>query len=481
MTEDDATNDPAMVELTRAGRPRRVRRRRLLTAAGVVTGGALALAAGTAGTYFATLYRGEQPQTGLLALRRATVLLGETLEPVVGATILIEDGHILEVGDDVEVPERAAVLDLSGTTVLPGLIDMHTHLAYPDIDPGEDFGAGDMPGYLWDYLRSFPQMRRQLLDHGVTSVRSLGDELGWVLELRAAIATGELEGPRIFCAGPVLTTPGGHPIATHPPDADSDAVRIPRTAGEAEAIVAELVDREDSVDVIKVVHEAGLADLRLDPHPPAVLAAIVEAAHARDVPVTVHCNAIEDLTEVLEAGADGIEHLTLRTREDSTDTFLEAAGAPWPTGMLEQMAEADVVLDPTLVVEAARRAQDEPDAIPFRDRIFERVREAHEAGVAVVAGSDAAVPGLSFGASLIEEIEAIGACGLPARAALQAATVQAAAALGSSDIGVIAPGRAADLVAVDGDPLSDLSALRRISAVLREGRVVVGAPPLESP
>src|SRR5699024_1828979 len=123
------------------------------------------------------------------------------------ATVLIEDGRILEAAPGVEVPADATVLDLPGTTVLPGLIDMHTHLAYPSIEPGEDFGAGDMPGYLWDYVRSFPQARRQLLEHGVTAVRSLGDELDWVLELRRAIADGELEGPRIFCAGPVLTTP----------------------------------------------------------------------------------------------------------------------------------------------------------------------------------------------------------------------------------------------------------------------------------
>lgn len=473
---DDASNDDA-AEATVASRPRRrrVTRRRLLIAGGVVAGGTLAIPAVGIAAYLATLYPGLARHTGVLAVRGARVLVGQQLEPVDGATVLVQDGRITAVGPDVQIPQGAEVLDRPGATVLPGLIDMHTHLAYPEIDEADGFGPADMPGYFWDYLRSFPQMRRTTLEHGVTSVRSLGDELAWVLDLRDAIASGELEGPRIFCAGPVLTTPGGHPISTHGTAAESDAIRLPRTPADAESVVGELLDGDRPVDVIKVIHESGASDDPLDPHDPAVLAAIVESAHARDVPVTVHCGAVEDLSEVLDSGADGIEHLSLHSRSFTRDEIVQKSATAWPEGMLERIVESGAVLDPTVMVEAGRRARTDSAAAGLRDRIFERVREAHEAGASIVAGSDAAVPGVESGLGLREEIEALGAAGLSPREALRSATSVAASALGSTEVGVIKADRAADLLLVDGDPLEDLTALREVSAVLREGRLVVDA------
>ena len=466
-----STSDPADNNSSRRGP---LTRRRLLRAGAILAGGIAALAIGGTTAYYTTRYPASSAHSGWLAIRGATVLNGADLEPLQEAVVLVQDGRIVEVGAGVEIPEDAEVLDLPGGTILPGLIDMHTHLSYPDIEPGEEFGGSDIPGYIWDVSRYMPEMRRSLLGHGVTTVRSLGDELAWVLELRTAIADGTLEGPRIFCAGPVLTTPDGHPISTHGTEADTDAVRLPGTPQEAEEIVAELLDGDRPVDVIKVIQESGTPDNALPPHDLEVLETIVTSAHERGVPVTAHCGSMTDLTQAVDAGVDGVEHLSMRDPSTPSDEIVEGVGMAWPEGMLEQMAESGLTLDPTLVVELANLATESPEGAEARNRVFERLMEAHEAGVAVVAGSDAAIPGVSFGSSLVEEIEALGAAGLSRQDALRAATVQAASALGSDDIGVIEPGRAADLLVVDGDPLTDLSVLHQVVSVLRDGRVVAG-------
>lgn len=458
---------------TDKSRKRTITRRRLLRTAGILGGGAAAVAIGGTATYYATRFSGSTPQTGWLALQHATALVGEDLEPVPDATVLVRDGRIVQAGAGLDVPDGAQVVDISGATVLPGLIDMHNHLSFPDIDPGEEFGLGDYPGYLWDLARYLPHVRRTLLEHGVTTIRTLGDERDLVLEMRDRIAGGELEGPRMFCAGPVLTTPGGHPIATFGVPPESDGIRLPDSPEDARRIVTELAEAEDAVDLIKVIHERGFADDPFDPHQPEVLQAIVQAAHDHGLPVTAHCGATVDMQSALDAGVDGIEHLYLRDATSTQTETRQTNALEWPEGMLAQMVDGDVTLDPTLIVVVERNAAQDPGLAPSRDRIRERLFEAHQAGVRIVAGSDAAIPGIPFGAGLIEEIEYLAGAGLGEHAALQAATAHAAQALGSDQVGVLESGRAADLLVVEGDPLRDLGALHRVRSVYRDGRLVV--------
>lgn len=431
------------------------------------------MAVGGTGAYYATRYSGSAPQSGWLALQQATALVGTDLEPVPGATVLVRDGQIVEIGAGVDVPDGAQIVDVSGATVLPGLIDMHTHLGFPDIDPGEEFGLGDYPGYLWDLARYLPDVRRTLLEHGVTTIRALGDERDLVLEMRDRIARGELEGPQMFCAGPVLTTPGGHPIATFGIPADSDAIRLPGSPEDARRIVTELAEADDVVDLIKIIHERGFADDPFDPHEAHVLRAIVETAHDYGLPVTAHCGATVDIQSALDAGVDGIEHLYLRDAVSTQAETRETIALEWPEGMLAQMVDGDVTLDPTLIAVVERNAAQDPDMIPSRDRIRERLVEAQQAGVRIIAGSDAAVPGIPFGAGLIEEIESISAAGLGEHEALKAATTHAAQALRSDQVGVLEAGRTADILVLAGDPLTDIGALRQVRSVYRDGRLVV--------
>ncbi|HLS15019.1 MAG TPA: amidohydrolase family protein [Beutenbergiaceae bacterium] len=457
-----------------AGKPRKLTRRRLLWAGGILAGGAVAVVAGGATAYYTTRFPGGEAHSGWLALRGITALTGPDLQPVTDAIVLVQDGQIVDVGSRLEIPEGAQILDAPGATVLPGLIDMHTHLSFPPIDADEEFGLSDLPGYYWDLARYLPGGRRDFLAHGVTSVRSLGDELTWVRELRAGIDDGTLEGPRVFFAGPTLTTPGGHPISTFDVPADSDGIRLPGSPEEAEAIVAQLCEADQPVDVIKVIQESSTPDQPLTPHEPEVLAAIGRAAHQRGVPVTAHCGTVTDLSQAVEAGFDGIEHLSLRDPSAPWDQINQTAATGWPEGVLDQMVAGGMTLDPTLLVELGDPDDQPPERAEMAERVYARLLEAHEAGVALIAGSDAAVPGMDFGSGLVREVAALAAAGLPNRVALGAATTQAAAALGSERIGVLEPGRAADLLVLDGDPLTDLGALQHVMGVLREGRIVAG-------
>jgi len=456
-------------------KPRRLTRRRLLWTGGVLAGGAVAAIAGGAAAYYATRFPGGEAHAGWLALRGVTALTGENLEPVADAIVLVRDGRVVDVGSRLETPEGAQIFDAPGATVMPGLIDMHTHLSFPPVDdPDGEFGLSDMPGYYWDLARYLPEGRRNFLNHGITAVRSLGDELAWVRELRQGIDDGTLEGPRVFFAGPTLTTPGGHPISTFNVPAGSDGIRLPGSPGQAEEIVAELCDDDDPVDVIKVIQESGTPDRPLDSHGPDVLEAITAAAHDRGVPVTAHCGTATDLTQAVRAGVDGIEHLSLRDPAAPGGQVIQTAAMGWPDGLLDQMASGGVALDPTLLVELGAPAEQPPGRARLVERVYERLAEAHEAGVAIIAGSDAAVPGVGFGSGLVREVQMLGTAGLPTREALRAATSQAAAVLGAEQIGVLEPGRAADLVILDGDPLADLGALDHVMAVLRAGRMVAG-------
>lgn len=413
--------------------------------------------AGAVTFYELTLYRPAPAQRGVLALTGATVLVGPGLEPVPGATVLVEDGVIRQVGTEVTVPPGAEIIDLAGRTVLPGLIDSHIHFDSPDMQRGAEPGVFAMPRIVVDWVRRFPAKRRAFLAHGVTSVRSMGDEYPWINDVRRSVAQGEIEGPRFLIAGPLFGTRGGHPVATFGVDPASGTVRIPESPAQAREMVRELVVRPDPVDLIKVVQERGIPGRRaLEPIDPPILQAIVAEAHAHDVRVFAHWGTSEDLRDVLAAGVDGLDHLEPRAVDDG-----------WPDGTMQTIIGRGITLAPTLAVTEVALPAD-----VHRD-IRGRLREFQDGGGRVIAGSDAGVPGVFAGSGLIRELELLVDAGLSPQAALVAATSTAADALRAGHIGAIAPGRAADLLVVEGDPIADIAAVRSVQLVLRDGRVVV--------
>ncbi|MGH3913104.1 MAG: amidohydrolase family protein [Pseudonocardiaceae bacterium] len=407
--------------------------------------------------YELTLYRSSPAHDGVLALTGATVLVGPGLEPVAGATVLVEDGVITQVGTEVAVPPDAQTIDLAGHTILPGLIDSHIHFAAPERERGQDPGVLTVPRLVVDWVRAFPAYRRDFLAHGVTSVRSMGDEYPWINDVRRSVAEGEFEGPRFFVAGPLFGTRGGHPVVTIGVDPESGTVRIPESPTQARQMVRELVTGDDPVDLIKVVQERGdPTRLALEPIDPQILQAIVAEAHSHGVRVFAHWGTFEDLRGVLAAGVDGLDHLEPR-----------GAGHGWPDGVMETIIERGITLAPTLAVtEVALPADVHSD---LRDRL----REFHEAGGRVIAGSDTGVPGMFSGAGLIRELELLVDAGLSPQEALIAATSTAAEALRADHVGTISPGRAADLLIIEGDPLANITAVRSVQLVLRDGRIVV--------
>ncbi|MFD6953589.1 amidohydrolase [Nocardiopsis sp. TSRI0078] len=393
-----------------------------------------------------------------IALTGATVLVGEDLEPHGDAVVVVGHGRVTAVGPGAPVPPRARVLDLAGHTVLPGLVDAHVHLGAPETGRGEGPpGPLARAGAVADWLRFQPRKRRGFLRHGVTTACSLGDENAWVHDFRRRAADGTLTGPRLLIAGPLFTAPGGHPVATVGAAPGDDWVRVPRGPDEARAQVAALVTGKDPVDLVKVVHDRGDPRRRsLEPLDPGVLAAIVDEAHLQDTPVAAHWGNLTDLEELLEAGVDHLHHLEARGPLDG-----------WPQDLLSEAVRRGVTLTPTLAVTEA--VGDPRTAAVLR----ERAGEFADAGGTLLAGSDAGMPSVRAGSGLLREIELLTACGLAPRRALVAATSAPARALGALHVGAVVPGRAADLVAVRGDPLADLGALRRVGVVLRGGRVVV--------
>ncbi|MFL1439784.1 amidohydrolase family protein, partial [Nocardiopsis protaetiae] len=343
-----------------------------------------------------------------VALTQVTALVGDDLAPADG-TVVIEGGRVAAVGA-VPVPAGAREVPLPGCTVLPGLVDTHVHLGAPD-------GRGPLAllRALADHLRFQPGRRRAFLAHGVTTVCSLGDENAWVHDLRRRTADGVLAGPRVRIAGPLFTAPGGHPVATVGAAPGDDWVRVPGSPDQAREQVAALAGGEDPVDVVKVVQDRGDPARRtLEPIAPPVLAAITEEAHRHGVPVVAHWGTLPDLAELLEAGADHLQHLEPR-----------GPLAGWPADLLEAMVERGVTLAPTLAVTEA--LLDAGTARTLRRRVL----EFHEAGGTVLAGSDTGMPAVRPGAGLLREIELLAACGLGPAEALAAATTGPARTLGA--------------------------------------------------
>lgn len=425
----------------------------------------LAVLALAATTYFiATLYTPGPPQRGHLVLKGATVLVDEELEPRNGAAVVVKDGMILDVRipEEIEIPSTATVLDLSGYTLMPGLIDLHVHLGPPELDVDEAVAPGGWPRLILDYVQFFPGKRRAFLSHGITTIRSLGDDYGWVMKMREKLRAAELEGPRLYAAGPMFTTARGHPVLTLGVDPASDAIRLPVTPEEARQAIAALAAGEDRVDLIKVIQDRGLPRFPLEPIAPNVLNALVREAHRRKLPVVAHWGTLEDLRDVLGAGADGLQHLEARGVQEAL-----------PEEISWLMGGHDVSLAPTLAaLEAATLRSRSPLPRDTFQQLVSRVGVLHNAGVRVVAGSDSGLPGVRAGAGLHRELQLFTQSGLSPRAALRAATSDAAKELRTARIGAIAPGRVADLIVLDGNPLRRIEDIRNVIMVFREGRIV---------
>ncbi len=385
------------------------------------------------------------------------------------ATIIVADGRIVSVADGyTPAPAGATVIDLKDRFVLPGLIDAHVHL---DSDTG---GVAAVLESVEDSPATIAYRTevngRKTLFAGFTTVRNLGDGTGATLALRDAVAKGWAVGPRIVDAGRAISTTSGH---------------MDDTLGIAEALhggidQSNLCDGADAcrravrlqirrgVDVIKIATTGGvnsrigvgLGRQIFDDE----VKALVDTAHLYGKKVAVHAHGADGINAALAAGADSIEHGTLL---DAAGVKLFKAGGGWyvPTlstinGYLERL-KADPNAYPPAVLAKIR----------YRISITGKALEmAYPAGVKIAFGTDA---GVSKHGRNADEFELMVQHGMPASAAIAAATTGGAELLGLKDeIGRLAPGMAADIIAVVGNPLSDVGVLKSVGFVMKGGSVV---------
>ena len=403
----------------------------------------------------------------LIAVQAGRLLDRPGQAPRGQSTVIIRNGRVEAVRDGFVAPDGARVVDLRDRFVLPGLIDSHTHL---DSDragvEGQLAAVTDNPA---DQAYETAMNARKTLLAGFTTVRNLGDGSGSVLALKRAIAKGWAEGPRILDAGVSISTTTGHmdgrlgysdALYDHiPHDNVCDGVESCRQA------VRKQIGR--GADVIKIATTAGV-NSRIGLGLGAQMfddeaKALIETAHLYGKKVAVHAHGADGINLALKYGADSIEHGTLMD-EESIKLFLKGGAYYVPTlstvnGYLERIAANPNAYTPEV------RAK-----IDWRISITGKALEkAYPRGVKIAFGTDS---GVSKHGRNADEFELMVKHGMPAGEAIKAATVNAADLLGlSAEAGTLEPGKRADLIAVSGDPLADVTVLKRVGFVMKDGQV----------
>ena len=343
-------------------------------------------------------------------------------------------------------------MDCHGLVAVPGLIDAHVHWGnaaqarWAATPPTPDAMGGEYAAFL-------PAERLACLRQGVTAFLSLGDPVGWILAMRAAIRGG-MPGPEVHAAGPLFTAPGGHPASDLFVGNGWLIAEACRQygAGEAAAAARE-VDALAAlgVDAIKAVYDGGGTLPRLDP---GVLAAIATAAHRNGLALHVHVGTCADAETALACGTDVIEHVP--DPEGHPDRW-EAVG--------DTLCRQRAAICPTLV--AHRHMWDGPTL----EAAARWVGRLSAAGVRVHAGTDTGNWDMGPGMALHDELDLLRRGGMTAGQVLAAATAHPRSSLPGAS-GRIARWCPADWLLVAGDPLTDLDALRKPAVVVRVGRVV---------
>ena len=422
----------------------------------------------------------QPPQPQRLALAGGMVLDGYDAPPIHNAVILVDGDRIVRVGSAAEVPIPSGyrVIDTSGRTMMPGMIELHAHLVL--LGHGEYtrwFPWIDRQGRAATLPKVMAIAARQLLMAGITSAVDLGAPLDEILATRKAIDAGQLPGPRMSVSGPWLT----RTVAIFPADYQIDVKSPEQAAADTERLIAA------GVDVIKA--HAGLtrADYK----------AIVDAAHQHNIRVHAHLYAETDVRNALEMGVDVLSH----------------AGSAGTAPPYSQQLITDIVnAGRPVVVTAAHRSWVHPDTAAFPERlqdpqlkkdmtpeiyaevqdslknwralgyfartdreIFFRERglkQFIEAGAVMGMGTDSGTPMNFHTEALWREAKAHVDMGMSPRRAISALTRIGANILGKQrDLGTIEPGKLADIIVVNGNPLYDITALAHVETVIKGGRV----------
>ncbi|HEU0223994.1 MAG TPA: amidohydrolase family protein [Steroidobacteraceae bacterium] len=356
------------------------------------------------------------------------------------------------------------VVDLSDATVLPGLMDMHVHLTsehsrrseLDNLKKGEAERAYDSVVFA----------ERTLLA-GFTTVRNLGDQFGVSIALRRAVEQGKVRGPRIFTSGRSIGTRGGHADSSNSwgPFLTSDDPRLDTVCNGADGC-REAVRRryQDGSDSIKITATGGVLSIAKSGTAPQFtdeeLAAVVATAHDYDLKVAAHAHGTEGIKRAVRAGVDSIEHGTFM--DDETMRMMKQKGTHYVPTISAGRWVYQKAQDPDYFNALVR-----PKALEVGPRIQDTFGRAWRAGVTIMFGTDC---GVCEHGSNAQEFVYMTEAGMPAMTAIQSATIVPARYLGVGDrLGSIEAGKLADIIAVAGDPLSDVTALQRVRFVMKDG------------
>jgi imidazolonepropionase-like amidohydrolase len=429
--------------------------------------------------------RAQQPSAAPTVLLRDVRLIdGTGAAPREHVSLLLRNGRIEKIGETMVVPSGVQVRELSGKTVMPGLISAHSHLGLI-VDDAESSAVGYTQENVTAQLKQFER-------YGVTTILSLGANRDLVYALRDEQRGGRLGGATIFTAGRGIGVPGGAPGLP----AAADQIYRPATADEARKDVDELAAHRADIVKIWVDKLHGAAPEMT----PEIYKAVIDEAHRKNLRVAAHEYALEDAKELVEDGVDVLAHSVRDQVVD--DGFVEAmkqhkvwyvptftvdesffvyAGRPefMESTFFQQAAGPQLMAKFDAPGYAEKVNQDPQTAQHRKDFAIgqQNLKKLFDAGVNVGFGTDSgALPGRIPGFAEHRELELMVEAGLTSMQAIRAATGENAKLLHAADRGTIAAGKRADLLVLDADPLADIRNTRKIFAVYHDGRSIVDLP-----